>query len=103
MRALRVVDDPLARFGSFWTAGSRAGTVALVGERADLAALMRPTEAARVLAISRRTLSHWAAAGLLPYRETPGGHRRFPREAVLALAAELDHSDQGLRVARVRE
>lgn len=66
-------------------------TVVAVGERPDLDELMRPTEAARTLAISRRTLSEWALAGLLPYRETPGGHRRYPRWAVLALADRLDH------------
>lgn len=61
-----------------------------VSDRDDL---MRPIEAARTLAISRRTLSEWAVAGLLPYRETPGGHRRYPREAVMTLAARLDHRE----------
>jgi uncharacterized protein (TIGR03086 family) len=58
---------------------------------------MRPTEAAQTLAISRRTLSDWANAGLLPYRETPGGHRRYPRDAVVALAETLDHRHESLR------
>jgi len=78
-------------FGPFWTAARTCRTVAGVGDRPDLASLMRPTEAAATLAISRRTLSEWAHAGLLPYRETPGGHRRYPRAAVLALAEKLDH------------
>lgn len=80
-------------FGPFWTLRPGCRTVARVGDRADLASLMRPTEAAATLAISRRTLSEWAIAGLLPYRETPGGHRRYPRAAVLALAEKLDHRE----------
>ena len=81
----------VATFGPFWTGQAVCRTVIGVGDRPDLASLMRPSEAARTLAISRRTLSDWAVAGLLPYRETPGGHRRYPRAAVLALADKLDH------------
>ncbi|GIW19801.1 MAG: hypothetical protein KatS3mg065_0097 [Chloroflexota bacterium] len=42
-------------------------------------------EASRLLGISPGTLRRWADAGRLPVFTTPGGHRRFPRQALRAL------------------
>lgn len=54
--------------------------------------MFRPAQAAAQLHISRRTLNLWARRGLLPFFETPGGHRRYPREAVTALHARLSRT-----------
>lgn len=43
-------------------------------------------EAARLLGIAPQTLRRWADRGQIPTYTTPGGHRRFPRSAVAALA-----------------
>src|SRR2546427_5681699 len=42
-------------------------------------------EASRVLGISQGTLRRWADRGQVSSFTTPGGHRRFPRAAILAL------------------
>lgn len=42
-------------------------------------------EAARLLGITPQTLRRWADRGQVPSYTTPGGHRRFPRSALVAL------------------
>lgn len=42
-------------------------------------------EASRLLGISPGTLRRWADEGRVPVFTTPGGHRRFPRQALRAL------------------
>lgn len=42
-----------------------------------------------ILQVSRRSVAAWARRGLLPYIETPGGHRRFRAADVRALVANL--------------
>ncbi len=44
--------------------------------------LITATEAARLLRISRMTLWRMCSRGELPFRETPGGHRRFRRSDI---------------------
>jgi excisionase family DNA binding protein len=46
--------------------------------------LLLPKDAARVLAVNVRTLSNWAKQGKLRSVATPGGHRRYPADAVRA-------------------
>jgi excisionase family DNA binding protein len=46
-----------------------------------------PAEAARLLSVSARTITRWAREGRIPSITTLGGHRRFPRHVVEALAA----------------
>ncbi len=58
-------------------APSRAG-----GERSGWVGL---GEASRLLGISPGTLRRWADEGRIPVFTTPGGHRRFPRQALRAL------------------
>jgi excisionase family DNA binding protein len=47
--------------------------------------LMRPTEVAELFGVDPKTVTRWGRAGKLPSIRTPGGHRRYPREAVMAL------------------
>jgi excisionase family DNA binding protein len=51
--------------------------------------LMRTKEVALLFHVSERAVTDWAARGRLPSIRTPGGHRRYPAEAVLELAREL--------------
>lgn len=44
-------------------------------------------EASALVGVSVATLRRWSDAGRLPVFITPGGHRRFPRDAVLELVA----------------
>jgi excisionase family DNA binding protein len=52
--------------------------------------LLRPGEVALILQVSRRSVASWAAQGLIPFIETPGGHRRFRPADVRALVASLE-------------
>lgn len=51
--------------------------------------LLRAGEVAALLQVSRRSVSLWARRGVLPFIETPGGHRRFRAKDVRALVATL--------------
>jgi excisionase family DNA binding protein len=53
---------------------------------------MRAGEVAALLQVSRRSIAAWASRGLLPFIETPGGHRRFRPADVRALVASLDRT-----------
>ncbi len=54
---------------------------------------LTPQDVARMLMVSPVTVRQWAQRGEIEAATTPGGHRRFTREAVLAFA-----SRRGLRV-----
>lgn len=54
-------------------------------------------EAAARLGVSVATLKRWAQSGLLPSERTEGGHRRFRREDVEALAAPPARADDPIR------
>lgn len=41
--------------------------------------LLTPAEVARIMSVSPKTVTRWAADGLLCSIKTPGGHRRFYR------------------------
>ena len=51
--------------------------------------LLRAGEVAVLLQVSRRSVTAWAAAGKLPFIETPGGHRRFRASDVQRLIDSL--------------
>jgi excisionase family DNA binding protein len=53
---------------------------------------LRASEAAALLRVSAKTVSRWANQGRIPHVLTLGGHRRFPREAVEALARRLERN-----------
>lgn len=50
---------------------------------------LTPGEVARMLHVSPKTISRWAAEGLLPCLVTLGGHRRFRREDVQEAALRM--------------
>lgn len=50
---------------------------------------LTPGEVARLLHVSPKTISRWAAQGLLPCVVTLGGHRRFRREDVEEAARRM--------------
>jgi excisionase family DNA binding protein len=50
---------------------------------------MKPGDIARALHVSPKTVVRWASAGHLPCTVTLGGHRRFWRVDVEALAAKM--------------
>jgi excisionase family DNA binding protein len=50
---------------------------------------LRAAEAAALLHVSPKTISRWAKEGRVPHIVTLGGHRRFPRQEIEALAARL--------------
>ena len=46
-------------------------------------------EAARILHVSSKTVDRWADQGRVPCSVTLGGHRRFSRRAILAVAEQM--------------
>ena len=50
---------------------------------------LTPGEVARILHVSPKTISRWAAQGLLPCVVTLGGHRRFRPEDVDAVSLRM--------------
>lgn len=50
---------------------------------------LTPAQVGRVLHVSPKTISRWAAQGLLPCLVTLGGHRRFRRDHVDAIARRM--------------
>ena len=51
--------------------------------------LLTPIEVAQLLAVSPVTVRQWAQKGMIDARTTPGGHRRFTREAVIDFARRM--------------
>lgn len=47
--------------------------------------LLTPGEVAEAFRVDPKTVTRWAAAGRIASIRTPGGHRRFYEEDVLAL------------------
>lgn len=50
--------------------------------------LITPAEAAAMFGVDRKTIGRWADAGRLRAYRTLGGHRRYVRAEVAALALE---------------
>ena len=50
---------------------------------------LRLSEVARLLQVGDTTLKRWTEEGRIPYERTLGGHRRFRREDVMRLRAQL--------------
>lgn len=51
---------------------------------------LRASQAAELLHVSPKTVSRWAKEGKIPHFVTLGGHRRFPKDAIVSLAHELE-------------
>jgi excisionase family DNA binding protein len=47
--------------------------------------LLRTSDVATMFQVSERTVSEWAKRGQIPSVRTPGGHRRYPADGILAL------------------
>ncbi len=47
------------------------------------------SQAARILHVSYKTVDRWADQGWVSCLVTLGGHRRFPRRAIMALAEQM--------------
>lgn len=48
-------------------------------------ALLKPHQVAERLRVHPRTVTNWANNGRITYVRTPGGHRRYPESAVIAI------------------
>lgn len=57
--------------------------------------LLTPAEVAKIFRVDPKTVTRWAAVGVLVSIRTPGGHRRFPESAVLAYFKRQKQGDQG--------
>lgn len=57
---------------------------------ADGTDYLRPAHVAAVLHVSPKTVSRWAADGLLPCLVTLGGHRRFRRADVEEIRRRME-------------
>ena len=49
--------------------------------------LLRTREVALLFEVSERAVTDWATKGRIPSIRTPGGHRRYPADAVAHLLA----------------
>ena len=47
--------------------------------------LLRTREVALLFEVSERAVTDWATRGRIPSIRTPGGHRRYPADAVATL------------------
>ncbi len=58
-------------------------------ERSEDVQYLTPSQAARILHVSPKTVDRWADLGRVPCIVTLGGHRRFSKDAILAVAEEM--------------
>jgi excisionase family DNA binding protein len=58
-------------------------------EQASKSTYLLPSEVARALQVSPKTVTRWAKEGKLPSRRTLGGHRRYARADIESLAERL--------------
>jgi len=50
-------------------------------------------EVARIFQVSPSTVTRWAREGRVPAKRTPGGHYRYPADAVWRLAGTSEPAD----------
>lgn len=50
---------------------------------------LTPSQAARMLHVSPKTIDRWADQGLVPCVVTLGGHRRFSPDAIAAVVEQM--------------
>lgn len=55
---------------------------------------LTPGEAARMLHVSPKTITRWALDGRISCIVTLGGHRRFPRQEIEAIARRMSGREQ---------
>lgn len=56
--------------------------------------MLTPGELARLLHVNPKTITRWCREGKIAAVVTPGGHRRFPRAAVLTFLRDMGFDDQ---------
>jgi excisionase family DNA binding protein len=61
--------------------------------------LLRTREVALLFQVSERAVTDWARKGRIPSVRTPGGHRRYPADAVKALLAASEAPGEASRTA----
>ena len=54
--------------------------------------LLGITQAAKLLGVHPLTLRNWTEKGYVPFYRTPGGHRRFSRQELLAFLATMNQA-----------
>jgi excisionase family DNA binding protein len=59
--------------------------------------LLRPREVAEIFGVRTTTIARWAREGRLTPLRTPGGHRRYSRDAVVRLLAQDATLDEAER------
>lgn len=65
--------------------------------------LLRTREVAILFQVSERAVTDWARKGRIPSVRTPGGHRRYPAEAVRTLLQTVQEpAIDGAAVPEVR-
>ena len=62
----------------------------------DAEVFLYPADVANLLHVTPKTINRWSRARLLPFQRTPGGHRRYPEQAIRRLATGLA---QGVRAS----
>jgi len=50
---------------------------------------LRSAQVGDILQVSSKTVARWAKEGKLPFLNTLGGHRRYPKSKIDALREEL--------------
>lgn len=65
--------------------------------------MLRTSDVAVLFEVSERTVSEWARRGQIPSVRTPGGHRRYPADAIRSLLEEArrNHTTPGRTDARL--
>jgi excisionase family DNA binding protein len=53
---------------------------------------LRTADVALLFEVSERTVSEWAKKGQIPSVRTPGGHRRYPADAIRSLLERTRNS-----------
>lgn len=61
--------------------------VTSAGAQTPSGRLLRTREVALLFEVSERAVTDWATKGRIPSIRTPGGHRRYPADAVAGLLA----------------
>ena len=62
----------------------------------DAESFLPTSHLADLLHVPPKTIARWAQDGRLPHQRTPGGHRRYPEQAIRRLATGLA---QGVRAS----
>jgi excisionase family DNA binding protein len=68
------------------------------GDNGPHGRLLRTREVALLFQVSERAVTDWARKGRIPSVRTPGGHRRYPADAVRTLLQASREPNAGSQV-----